>query len=241
MSFVLHHFGRALGQPDLSPFCVKLETYLRMAEVDYTTAFFSPRQAPKGKAPYIQHEGAFLGDSAQVIEYIKVQELGADLDEDLDAHQRAEARLLQSMLEEHLYFGLVYMRWQLDAGWAEFRPTCGDAMKRSGVPGFLVPLVLLIARRNTIKALKGQGIGRHSEQEVVGTILELLQTAEAFLGDGPFMLGEQVTAIDATAFAMLGSILGSVRTPLSPHLEGEFVPLREYCARMQSNYFPELA
>lgn len=38
--------------PNMSPFCVKLETYLRMAKLPYQTAPGNPLQAPLGKIPY---------------------------------------------------------------------------------------------------------------------------------------------------------------------------------------------
>ena len=37
---------RAFGLPNPSAFCVKLETYLRMAEIDYELALGDPREAP---------------------------------------------------------------------------------------------------------------------------------------------------------------------------------------------------
>jgi Glutathione S-transferase N-terminal domain len=45
----LYKFIPAWGLPDLSPFCVKLETYLRLAKIPYETQVGDPRKAPKKK------------------------------------------------------------------------------------------------------------------------------------------------------------------------------------------------
>ena len=48
----LHQFARVWDIPNLSPFCSKVETYLRMAGIPYEVADAIPPTAPKGKLPY---------------------------------------------------------------------------------------------------------------------------------------------------------------------------------------------
>ena len=45
---VLHHYARAKLIPDGSPFGLKMETYLRMADIKYENDFKYP-SSPKGK------------------------------------------------------------------------------------------------------------------------------------------------------------------------------------------------
>lgn len=61
----------AFGLPNASPFCMKLETYLRMAEIPYQIKAASFAQAPNGKIPYIEHNGRLIGDSSLIIDYLK--------------------------------------------------------------------------------------------------------------------------------------------------------------------------
>ena len=59
----LYRFPGAYGLESLSPFCVKLEVYLHLAGLDYEAVeFTNPRQAPKGKGPYIEDGAVRLGD-----------------------------------------------------------------------------------------------------------------------------------------------------------------------------------
>lgn len=60
----LCQFHRAWGLPNASPFCMKIETYLRMTKLPYETKFIdNPQQAPKGKLPYIQIDGINYPDT----------------------------------------------------------------------------------------------------------------------------------------------------------------------------------
>ena len=54
----LHQFPSAWGLPNASPFCMKVETYLRMCNLPYTTVnVLNPAKGPKGKLPYITRRG----------------------------------------------------------------------------------------------------------------------------------------------------------------------------------------
>ncbi len=75
----LHQFARVWGIPNLSPFCSKVEAYLRMAGVPYRTADALPPMGPKRKLPYITDAETKIADSRFIIEYLK-DRYGADLD-----------------------------------------------------------------------------------------------------------------------------------------------------------------
>jgi glutathione S-transferase len=51
-------FPRMFAIPNLSPFCCKLETWLRIAKIPYAVVVTSdPRTAPRRKLPYIEDAG----------------------------------------------------------------------------------------------------------------------------------------------------------------------------------------
>src|SRR6185312_9087855 len=130
---------RSWGSPNLSPFCAKLECYLRMAEIPYKAATFGRSEAPKGKMPYVRLDGKLMGDSQLIIEELE-RRLAAEgkhpLDEGLSARDHAISRLLRRTLEEAYYFIGMYARWKNDDGYAiqkqEFKKF---------IPGFIIPLV----------------------------------------------------------------------------------------------------
>lgn len=83
----LHQFRRAWHIPNPSQFCVKLETYLRMAEIEYRIVETLPLAAPLGKLPYIEHDGRKIADSRIIIGYLQ-QRFSDGPDQTLTARQK---------------------------------------------------------------------------------------------------------------------------------------------------------
>ena len=83
----LHQPRRAFGLPNPSAFCVKLETYLRMADISYELVYGEPREGPKGKIPWIDDDGYLLGDTTFIIDYLK-KTYGDPLDARLSRKER---------------------------------------------------------------------------------------------------------------------------------------------------------
>ena len=98
------------GLPDVSPFVLKTEVQLQMAGLAYERVSAVPPQAPKGKLPYIDDHGAVVSDSTFIRAHIE-RTYGLDLDAGLDAPQRAQAWAIERLLEDHLYFAMVWFRW----------------------------------------------------------------------------------------------------------------------------------
>ena len=138
----LYQFPPVFGR-NVSPFSLKLETWLKLAGLPYqVVAIRNPGQGPKGKLPFIEDDdGSFIADSSLIIEHLS-RSRGIDLDAGLDARQRAEALALQRLVEEHLYFVLVWSRWLDPEGW----PTLAPALLGS-IPPPLRQLAAIALRR----------------------------------------------------------------------------------------------
>src|SRR5262245_25392761 len=109
---------------NLSPFCIKLETYLRMAEVPYQLGKLSRRDAPKGKIPYVRLDGKLVGDSQLVIDELERRLAAAGkpaLDGGMSPRDAALARVTRRAIEEGFYFHLAHLRWTDDDGFATVR------------------------------------------------------------------------------------------------------------------------
>ncbi len=202
---IVHKYGPAWGTPDISPFVVKLETYLRLAGIPYEGKPADPRKAPKQKLPYVDDDGTVLGDSRLIIEHLE-QRRGISLDAHLAPGQRSVATAFQSMLEEHLYFVIVHDRWKIDANWQRYLPTMRQILS-GAVPGPLTGLVAGLARKQMLKALSAQGTGRHTPDEVGRIGQRIVGALAEQIGDGPFFFGAEPATIDATAYAFLLGIL----------------------------------
>jgi len=86
---LVHQIPSAWGLPSVGPFCLKLETYLRMVEIPYQSAIdATPFRGPKGKLPWIEHEEKKIGDSGLIIEYLESR-FGCDADARLSGPERS--------------------------------------------------------------------------------------------------------------------------------------------------------
>lgn len=191
----LHQFPPAFGLSSVSPFCTKVETYLRLTGLGHRVVSGDPRQAPKGKLPYIDDEGTLIADSGFIIEHLK-QAHRRDLDADLDDEHRAVGHCLRRTVEEHLYWALVYSRWVDDDGWVEQRKVLAGFLPPF-VRGFLPPLL----RRGVRKTLREQGLGRHSPAEIFALGVSDIDAIAAYLRGRTFLFGDAPTSFDASVHA----------------------------------------
>lgn len=240
-SVILYGFGAGLGLPDISPFCSKVETYLRMADIPFEKKAGAPIKAPKKKLPYIEHSGHKIGDSSHIIAYL-AEAYPNELHFDLTPAQRATATFAQTAIEEGLYFGLLYSRWQDDATWALYKDSIGGILRKAGAPGLLIPLIVKRIRKGTIASLRAQGTGRHTPEEVTASSNAVIDAIAASLGDQAFFFGDAPHALDATVFSFIdGIITPPLSSPTQTHTQSHD-NLVQYVHRIRKQYYaPESA
>ena len=114
----LHQYAPMFGIPNASPFCMKVETWLRMANLPFEIVeVVDPRKGPKGKVPWIEDQGKTIADSAFIIEYLQ-KTYGDPLhDGALDPAQRATSMALHRLIEDHLYWAIARGRFLDDEVW----------------------------------------------------------------------------------------------------------------------------
>lgn len=192
------------GIPSISPFCVKLETYLKMAGIQYKIAPFDIRKAPKGKIPFIEMDGKFIGDSGLIIDLLK-KKYGDVLDKDLSAEDQARAVALQRLVEEHLYFAMAWLRWNTEDSLKEVRKAF-----LTFLPPVIGGVIFNKIRKDLLKSIYTQGMGRHSRAEIIQFAKVDFQALSILLGDKPFFLGSAATSIDAVVY---GFLVQTLHTP----------------------------
>jgi glutathione S-transferase len=232
----LYQFAPAFDLPNASPFCMKLETYLRMAQLPFEAPAVSMRDfgnSPTGKMPYIKDGSKTIADSTFIIDYLK-QTYGDPLDGWLSAEQRALALAFQRLLEENLYWALVYTRWIEAPGWQLTRTAFFGAL-----PVPLCWIVPPLARRGIGKQLHGHGMGRHSAQEIHAIGRRDITALANFLAEKPYILGAAPSSLDAVAYAFLANLLWvPLESALKQHAQ-QYPQLQTYCQRLRNQYYPQ--
>ena len=137
------------------------------------------------------------------------------------------------MIEEHLYWALVYHRW-LGEGWSLIKEAVFSVL-----PPGLRQLIPIMVQRKIRADLNSQGLGRHSVEQINRFAEQDLQSLALMLKDQPYFYGEQVSSIDAVLFASLCQLYhADLKTPLSEIAQG-FPNLNEYQQRLGQQYFAE--
>lgn len=68
----LHQFSTLFGLPNLSPFCMKVECYLRMGHLEHEVVDCNaPRKAPNHKLPFIKVGNETIGDSTLIMQFLE--------------------------------------------------------------------------------------------------------------------------------------------------------------------------
>jgi len=231
----LFQFPRVFGIPNLSPFCCKLETWLRIAGLPYQVVDTpNPRKGPKGKLPFIEEGGARIPDTSRIIEHL-TKTRGVDPDAHLGPRQRALALLVQRTLEEHYAFVLAYTHLVSDEGMRH------AAARFPSLPALAAPLVARLLRRNVKAILWKQGMLRHSSDEIVEAAGRDWQAVLALKSEGPYFFGDNPSGTDAIVFGALApTVLTPIETPIRDFLRVQPGCLA-YAEGLLGRFYPELA
>lgn len=197
---ILWQYPPGFGLPSLSPFCVKVEVYLRLRRLPYTVRVTNnPKRGPLGKMPVVQEGDRQIADSRLIITSLEASH-GEGLDAHLGQKERGLGLAVQRLVEEHLYFAIMRSRWMDEDGFA--------ACRREFSPAFplgLRHLALRMIRGMLRKQCVGQGFGRLSHASAEALAVADVEAIEALVQE-PFLLGGRPTSFDASLFAFLATI-----------------------------------
>lgn len=228
----LYQFPQRKSLPNMSTFCMKVETYLRMVKLPFEiVVVMDPSKAPKGKLPYLTDGEVVVADSGFIIDYLK-EKYGDSLDQHLSTQEKAEALAWRRLMEEHLYWPLLYSRWIDEANWPLMKKRVFGRL-----PWLLRSFVANRIQNKMRKRLLGHGMGVHTQAEIYKLGMQDLTAIATHLGDKTFFMGDQPTSIDACVYAYLGNLLESdLQSPMITYVKTHpaFVA---YCARMKERYY----
>ena len=101
-SVIVRQPAVATTVPSVSPFPLKLETYLRLANIPYKNRF-GRAMSSKGKIPWIEYKNDKVADSNFCMRYLN-EKFPVDLDAGLSAKEKGVGHAVHTMLEENTYW-----------------------------------------------------------------------------------------------------------------------------------------
>ncbi|XP_071099367.1 failed axon connections homolog [Haliotis cracherodii] len=223
---MLHQLGKGVHAPSISPFVLKLETYLRMSNIPYKN-LFDKKMSSKGKTPWIEYNGEQVPDSEFCIEYLSAK-FNVDLNSKFSHSDRAIGRAFRKLAEEDVYWYIGLSRCVYDRHRTIF--------SRLGLRW----LIRKILERKALTSAWHHGIGRHSETEVTHIAVGDLKALSDFIGDKRFLLGDTPCQEDCAVFGILAQVVWQM-----PGSDGEravnekYANLRQYCVRIKDKYWPD--
>mmetsp|Transcript_6776 Transcript_6776/g.11831 ORF Transcript_6776/g.11831 Transcript_6776/m.11831 type:complete len:284 (+) Transcript_6776:48-899(+) len=223
----LFTFGRWKHQPhcaDASPFCLKLEAFLRLTGLQYKrgSAIQSEFKNPTGKTPFIIHDGKLIGDSTIIIDYLKFTFGDAvDIDQQLSCEEKSIAHAYISMIENNLYYILIFVRWwdQPEISFSLF----------DKVPFLLRSLIYKQIQSKTKQAIYSQGIGRFDRATIFNMGIKDMTAISSLLSDKQFFFDSpKPTTLDIVVYAIVTELLTVV---------GQSNAMIEHCKKHTKNLF----
>lgn len=229
----VYHLPGAWGLVSVSPFCLKLDSFLRMTGIAHQSiTAAAPFRGPKRKAPWIEHEGRTIGDSTLIIAYLK-ERFGVDPDAALTSTQRGTAVAIQRLVEENLYWAMVHDRWRRPENWPILKSTV-----LGRIPSPIRNLLAPMARRGVKAQINGHGLGLHAEAEIQAIAGRDIDALAALLGDGPWFFGAEPTETDAVVFSLLANIaFVDFASPMKPMIAGH-ANLTAFLERFRAMFYP---
>ena len=234
-AITLYGFNPAFGLPSPGPFDMKTEVQLQMMGLNYLKTSGRIDGAPKGKLPYIDDNGTVVADSTLIRFYLE-EKYSIDLDHGLSDSQRATAWAAERLVEDNLYWAMVYFRWAVDANFEK-----GPAHLFDHLPQEIRDAARQKQRAVVLGYLQGQGLGRHTPKEIASIGQRGYWALSQILGEKRFLTGGRPCGADASAFAQIASALSvtfesPIRDAVASHSN-----LVHYNKRMMEIFFPDFA
>jgi len=184
---------------NLSPFAIKLETWLRLKKIPHKVIETSKFSKTTRQIPYIRFDGEEIADSVFIIDYLN-DKFNLDPLEGLAVEDRAITRAFHRMADESLALTNFWFRYYVlkDQFFKVFQIY-------SSVKFISYRIMSGIGSSVNQRAIYG-GMARHTVEEVGIIGQEDIKAFARFLGKKQFMFGDEIHLLDCVAFAHLGTM-----------------------------------
>ncbi|GIX92548.1 failed axon connections [Caerostris extrusa] len=235
----LYQFTRCPTLPSASPFCLKVETWLRMSEMKYENVDHKMKyKSKKGQLPFVEVNGVEIADSDIIIKELS-EIFVKDLDENLTLDQRNVSHAFVSMLNNHTSW---VMRWWRYSHPGEFLKAAQMDIKRtlnSKLPKGLLQFFFKLGFKSNIKRAVGHGVGRHNSEEIYEFGKKDLKALSEYLAEKPYFFGDEPHLLDCVAFSHLCQFVYVPFGGMKEYLESDCTNLLSFVERMKERYWPD--
>ncbi|CAI5441532.1 unnamed protein product [Caenorhabditis angaria] len=230
----LYQFPRPANKiPNLSPFCLKIETFLRANQIKHEVigTWLTLRQSPKGLLPFIELNGQQISDSQIIIWKLQKH---FDLKDELEDRERGIARAIERMVDVSTNYALL-----VDKSVNNAHLLLSRQVSNAPIPAFLTNY-LAKGFSQTISKRVNAVLGKLDKEELKELLRRDIQAIDDVLGDKKFLFGDRITSTDCTVFGQLAAVAYlPYRQKITDLLEDDYPRVQKYLDRIRSHYYPE--
>ncbi|XP_025405499.1 failed axon connections [Sipha flava] len=239
----LYQFSRTPVIPSMSPYCLKVETWLRLAGLKYENVDHKMKhRSKKGQLPFIELNGEEIADSTLIIKELS-QKFGKDIDAALTQDQRNISHAMISMIENKLVWVIMWWKTKTPENVIKgYKVNLQHALGTWVPNGILNFFFKYTYSRRGLKKVKAQGIGVHKPDEILEFGQNDLKVLSDVLGDKLYFFGNEPTTLDVVAFANLAQLYfldKEVECQLRDYLVDNFENLIQHTNRIKERCFPD--
>ncbi|EPY25668.1 hypothetical protein STCU_06575 [Strigomonas culicis] len=194
----LYIFPRSPWAPSISSPCSKVETFLRLANIDHEVIeTLNTCGSPNECVPFIVHRDQVLSDSKRIIEYLTT-EFEVQLDDNLNRLDRATGAALVEMVDYSMSPTFYRIAFTL-------HPSIATAMlsKALGMPRVFARLMVSHVGSRMQSRLNLAPAGALTPEQYENEFLRDCEAVEQQIGDKPFLFGDEPTSYDCAVYALL--------------------------------------
>jgi len=238
----LYQYSRNTLLPSLSPTCLKVETWLRLAGLKYKNVDNRMLcRSKKGQLPIVELEGEDIAHN-NIIKQLGLR-FQKDLDADLSNDQKIMSDHMTSTIENHMYWVLAWWRSNHpDEVITGYRINLQHA-QGSWIPNIILKFIYkFVYARSRARVMRIQGMGTHSPNEMNEFAHNDLKLLSEVLADKPFFFGDKPATLDVSVFSILAQvhfISQEVRFPLRDYVQVNCTNLVGHVYRMKDMCFPD--
>ncbi|PAV87405.1 hypothetical protein WR25_14211 [Diploscapter pachys] len=225
----LFQFPRTQHLPNLSPFCLKLESFLRVNKIKHEIRESSKLRSKYGLLPFIELNGKHYADS-QLIDLVLRDHF--KINQFASKHDEGVARAVDRMIDSFT-FGLL-MRFKVLDNPSEFGNILLSVLELptalSAIASLLVPYYFKSKVTKRVNAI----VGPFSRDEHLMLFRKDMTAIQEILGDKNYLFGDKITSTDCTVFSQIATVYYlPYQIVLQKVIREEFKPIHDYLERFR--------
>jgi len=222
----------------ISPFALKLETWLRLTGIKYTNVYTTTFSKSTKTIPYIELNGEEIADSSLIIDQFK-EMFEVNPDKNLSPEEHALSHTIQRMAECNTIKYAFY--WRYGKMMPFFYDSAISKWEQSRKLSFGFKIVHPLVSR--VRAYFS-GVSRLSSSDQLAQCKKDFAALSSFLGNKEYFLGtEEPTTVDCVVFGIIVQFFLMPSASSCPALENSinhsYKNLRAFVRRVQKKLWPD--